>query len=933
MTRDRNESGVASPNIRPRRLAVGLRVLAVITFAAALALSSPSCKRDSESESKDSSKAVGSIDGRGMNVLLVSVDTTRADHLGCYGHPIVKTPNIDKFAAEGTRFAQCISSAPMTLPSHSTMMTGSYPFVHGVRYNAGYELSEENTTLAEIFKEAGYATTAEVAVTVMYSGFGIAQGFDHYGDVQDYKKPADEIKERFLAENMERYAEDINARGIELLTEHKDHKFFMFLHYFDPHKGYKAPPRFAQQYDNGYYAEIAYFDEQFGLLMDALRDLGLAEKTLVILVSDHGEGLGQHGEETHSFFIYDTTQHVPLMMRLPGLIPAGQVVDAQVRLIDLASTIVDFAGLEPTPEMQGVSLLPFIADPRLEVNLPCYADSISGKLIFKYSILRSLRVEGWKYIHSSTKELYNVAEDPGELVNLAGTEPRRLADMREQLRKMIADSPPPPGSRAGLSGAGDEGIGDLGALGYVGITAQEMPGSELDDFEPVGIDPKDRLVQIRLMMGAMGARSEGNFEAAEKLSRKLLELEPDLPAVITELAKLVGVQGRLDEAEPLYRRALELEPRDTQARIVLARILGIRGAYEEAEEQFRTVLETADMSVDAHFGLAEVLSEQERYDEAYRVYAEAAELATKRGQVLYKWGMAYRMAGRLEDALKKLEEAVSLEPDLVDAGAFLARTLRELDRLDEAIDKMTQLVEQHPDDPELRRILAAWYTQTGNNAAAITQFSEVLKLHPEAPEAHFNLGLGLLTADKAEESLPHLRKAIELKSDYGRALGALAQALEDVGQTDDALKTFEKALEATPRDVELYDDYAKFLDRTERPQEAVAVLRKGHEQVPDDPALANNLAWCLATSKHTEVRDGTEAVKLAEGLVAALGAENAATLDTLAAAYAEAGQFDKAVENATRAFEIARGKGREKLASRIAARLALYKKGRPFRDS
>ncbi|MFQ5411876.1 MAG: sulfatase, partial [Phycisphaerae bacterium] len=431
------------------------------------------CKPSGQRAAKGPSAAAEIKGEAGMNVLFVSVDTTRADSIGCYGHPVVKTPNIDRLAAEGTRFTQCISSIPITLPSHSCMMTGSYQYVHGARDNGGFVLDDANETLAEQLRAAGYATHAELGSVILNRQYGLNQGFDTYGDLHrrsdepDQREPdgaasGEEEEGASKAESseplkapeaavpwdlMSRKAKSIADAGIQLLRQNADRPFFIFLHFYDPHQPNTAPKRFADQYKDGYLAEIAYFDEQFGRIMDELRRLKLAKKTLVVFTSDHGEGRGQHGEGTHSYFLYDTTLHVPLILWNPGRIPAGRVVTTQVRLIDLAPTVLAFLGLPGTSQMQGVSLLPVLANPESDLHLAAYGDTLAPQLVFGYSALRSLRMDGWKYIHAPTPELYHVAEDPLEMFNLAASNPERVGLLRDRLKEVLIDSPDPPGSR------------------------------------------------------------------------------------------------------------------------------------------------------------------------------------------------------------------------------------------------------------------------------------------------------------------------------------------------------------------------------------------------------------------------------------------------------------------------------------------------------
>ena len=295
----------------------------------------------------------------------------------------------------------------------------------------------------------------------------------------------------------------------------------------------KRPNDYVKQFnDDGYLAEIAFFDEQFGKLIQAVRELGLAEKTLVILTADHGEGRGEHGEQTHSVFLYDSTLHVPLIFWCPGQVTAGQVVETQVRVVDLAPTIVDFARLERTSQMQGESLWPLLVNPTQSESRLCYADSMVPKNSLNYSPLRALRTNDWKYVLAPRPELYNLKEDPKELFNLAELEPQRAAEMKAQLRSIIANSPEPAAGGGVMQALDPDEARKLAALGYVSTTAmsdEPMSRNELDYFEPVGINPRDRIEIVDCWAKGQGLLRIGEYEAAERMFRRYVELEPDNP--------------------------------------------------------------------------------------------------------------------------------------------------------------------------------------------------------------------------------------------------------------------------------------------------------------------------------------------------------------------------------------------------------------------
>ncbi len=897
-----------------------------------------------------------SIGGPDFNVLLVSVDTTRADYLGCYGHPLSKTPNIDRFASQGTRFAQCISSAPLTLPSHSTMLTGSYPFVHGARDNGSFNLAEENITLAEIFKAADWATHGEVAAVVLDRRYGLAQGFDTFGDVE--RKSEERLKtqpfaklwdrdaleestgpdiqpERPMGET-ERKADEITRRGIELLTAkaQANERFFMFLHYFDPHWPHEAPERFTSKLPDGYLAEIAFFDEQFGKLMDALGELGLSDRTLVILTADHGEGRREHGEDTHSMFLYDSTLRVPLIMWSPGQIPAGQVVQEQVRLIDLAPTILDFVELERTDQMQGTSLLPFIADPTLEMRLPCYSDTMVPQTALNYSPLRSLRVDGWKYILSPRSELYHVAEDGAEVFDLVQIETQRAARMKQELREIIAQSPEPVAGRGEVRALDEDESRKLAALGYLGSNLEYVDRStnELDHFEPVGISPRDRMEVVECWASGLGAFHAGQFEVAEKFYRRFLELEPASALAASFLGKCLVAQQRTDEAIAMFRLVEELKPDAYEHIRMLGSLLALKGDHAEAMQRFRVVIKHNAEEVVSRINLGILLTDKRRFDLALGLFEEALQIDSQLPRIHLHKGRTLNAAGRFEEAIPALTEALRLSPQLVQGHMALATALRATGQTTRVIEHIEQAIQDQPDEALLHHELGRIHADGGNQEEAGISFTRVVELLPESAIAHRHLGTNFLLRGHFDEAVDHLRKASELNPEFPIALHHLANALQATGELAEAVGTYDKLLELAPRYAPGYIPAAMLRVRTEDGAGAIELLRRGQEQLPNRVDLANTLAWLLATSTKSDLRNGPEALELAEHAAELSHAADANVLDTLAAAYAEVGRFEDAVAAADRAIEVARHADDAQLADLILARRVRYESGQPYRE-
>lgn len=889
-----------------------------------------------------------------MNVLFISVDTTRADALGCFGNRVVRTPNVDRLSASGTRFEQCISSAPLTLVSHSTMMTGSYQYVHGARDNGGFQLADANVTLAEIFKEEGYATAAEVAAAVLDPPFGLGQGFEHYisvsnVDAGDAGDPADAgIGGQQLgakvpgapSAQVDRKAGEITDAGIRRLRDYAkgEKPFFLFLHYYDPHWPHEAPSRFAEQYADPYFAEIAYFDQQFGRLMNEFRRLGLEENTLVLLVSDHGEGRGQHGENTHSCFIYDATQHVPFVMSCPGIVPAGVTVRSQVRLVDLAQTILEFVGLghRKTPQMQGESLLPLLAEPSLDLGLPTYSDTITPKTMYGYAPLRSIRTDGWKYILAPKPELYHVAADPLELFNLYQSEPDLSRDLRQRLWDLIAESPKPPwAGNAAIIDVDPAALEKLRALGYICSTSELegfSSGDELAIFEIPGANPHDHVTSIETLASALGANRVGKYEIAERLLREFLETNPEHRAAIDSLGSTLAAQKKWMEAVSVFRNAVRLAPDSVAARRSLGVALSFVGKGVEAVETLREAVKLDENDAVTHYALGTLHSARNEPDQAFFHFDRAESLGISKAAVENERGLLHARQGRMDEALKHLEESRKLDPKLPGPLVAIAYIRRVQGDVPGALKILDNLPEGMTPTAAMEYERAACLSELEDHDGAMRALQRMTEADPDSADTMLILAQYLVSRGKDEEAADAVRKAAKLKNVSFQAGIRLAGQLKTMGRGDEATGILLKIKDRWPGDCARYRDAANMASSFGREDAAVEILKEAVKNCEQDAGILNDLAWRLASSSDVLLRDGEEAVRWAKLAVSISESHDPHFLDTLAAAYAEAGDFEKAVATARQAEKIAKEMEQPQVAEEIAARLKLYEQEKPYRD-
>ncbi|MCG3125857.1 MAG: Beta-barrel assembly-enhancing protease [Phycisphaerae bacterium] len=805
--------------------------------------------------------------GEGMNVLLISLDTTRADRLGCYGQAGDPTPHIDRLAREGVLFEQCSSAVPITLPSHATMLCGTWPFVHGVRDNGSFQLRAENESLAEVLHARGYATAAEIAAFVLNREFGLNQGFEVYNDIQTAR---DRARASTRQAFVERPAAEVADSAIESIARDAAGPFFHFVHFFDPHRPWEAPAEWAARQRDPYLAEIAYVDAQIGRILDALQRRGVLDRTLVVVTADHGEGLFEHNEETHSAFIYDTTMRVPLVLWRPGHLPAGRRIPWQVRTADIAPTILDFLGGDPLSGANGVSLLPATRDGAADPGLTAYGESLYGFYNYGYAALRMLRGGGWKYIHAPRPELYLVASDAGEVADVAAGQPARVAEMRAALRALIEQSPPVRAAGSARLAVTPAAQQALGALGYAsGGDAASQPSDsagEMALFEPVGINPMDRADEIRLTSHAMWLMRTGDMRTAEATLRQILaqtgEQGGSFAWAHANLGNILWSRGKLSEAAEHFRVALRSNPRDGRTLTNLGLTLEMLGQIDEAEQHYRAAIDVPPVFAQSHVFLARLLAGR----------------------------------GDLDAALEHNRQALRLDPNLPLAHVQIAEILARRNDEPAARAELARAVELAPDGAPIRR-----------------QCGEVLLL------------LG-----KPDEALRELELSRRLAPNVPITRVRIADALRRLSRPADALPELNEALRLNPRVPGGWDALADTLIELRQFEQAIAALKRGVEALPEDSSLHNNLGWLLAVCPDDAFRDPAAALQHAQEARRIAGS-TPQVLDTLAAAQAAAGSFDDALSTLDEALRLAGESGDSALRERLAGRRALYAQRKPFR--
>jgi len=694
-----------------------------------------------------------------LNIVLITLDTLRSDRLSAYGSERVDTPNIDAFAREGVLFDNAAGTVPFTLPAHSSIMTGTYPPFHGVRENVGSMLPEDIPTLAERLRDSGWVTAGFVSSFVLDGRWGIGRGFDHYFDDFD------------LAEFDTPDMGSVARTGGETVTEAvrwlderpTGQPFFLWLHLYDPHEPYTPPEPFNTQYlKRPYDGEVAYTDSLIGEFRKALVERGLLEKSFVILTSDHGEGLGDHGEMFHGYFIYESTIHVALIVRPPAATDTGRVVDTAVSHVDLMPTVLDAVDLPYPDVVHGRSLVPLMFGARESAPRSVYSESMYPLLHYGWAPLRSIRTDRFKLIDVPRTELFDLSTDRREEDNLAETRAdtsseldRRLARLREEIER----DAPSAGQEVELD---EQTLAQLEALGYMagqgGVTVEE-------EEEVPRADPKDKLALHQKIMAAQG-RMELADTAVHILEEVLAEDEKILDAHHM-LGRIAGNQERFEDAVKHFRRAIELDQNNKNSLMALASTYAALKQYDDALVGFRRVIDVSGKDADASLSMADIHVLRDEYFEAAVVLEEAIAAGGTQAIIYNKLGEVRVEQGRPDAAATLFEEAIDRAEDFPMPYFNLAVIHEERGQIDRAVSGYERAIELEPKFFKAQFNLGRLYGRMGRVDRQRELWEASIESNPEFVRGHFHLGNLLMETGgdlaRAEELV---RKGIELDPEH-----------------------------------------------------------------------------------------------------------------------------------------------------------------------
>lgn len=553
-------------------------------------------------------------------VVVVTIDTLRADRLGCYGHPDAGTPAVDGLASGGALLTMAQTTAPLTLPAHTSILTGRTLPAHGVINNGTFALPAQVPTLAEAFQEAGYATGAFVSSPVLARRYGLARGFDEYDD----RVPRLGGRRGLVVHYPERPAVKTVARAVEWLMDQGSRPAFVWVHLWEPHAPYRPPAPFAERFgEDRYQGEVAAADAGLARLLEGIRVAGREGKLLIAVTADHGEGLGAHGEPTHGVFLYQETMHVPLVIHGPAFGIEARRIDAPVSLADLAPTLLDLMGLPPLTGADGASLAGILAGEQEASPRAVFAESHLSQLEFGWSGLRAVVEGGTKMIEAPRPELYDLRRDPAEQEDLAPKERGRVEELSGVLATLVRRAAASAPDTSSAHSASEEDLDVLRSLGYA---ASGRAGGGAVLVEPEGVDPKDRVEFIKRHDEAVGMMRTGKLPEAIETFEQLAVQDPDNPSVLLQLGQAQIMAQRFDDALVTFRRAVEVDPDFALAWYRLGQLEGHQKNYAGEEAAYRQAIAKDPFNIEARKALAGVLARQKKIQAAIDTLEHARDL-------------------------------------------------------------------------------------------------------------------------------------------------------------------------------------------------------------------------------------------------------------------------------------------------------------------
>ncbi len=688
-----------------------------------------------------------------LNVILFTLDTLRADFVSAYEKGKAETPHMDRVAQEGALFETCIAQTPLTLPSHTSILSASYPLYHQVRDNGGFLVPDSLEFVSEILQKEGFATSAFIGSYVLHSKWGINQGFDTYSDGFDLSK-----YKKISLGNIQKRADEVLGNAKKWLLANKKKKFFTWIHLYDPHTPYDPPSPFKEKYPNRpYRGEVEYMDHYLGLFFDFLKEEGIYDKSLIIMAADHGESLGQHGENTHGFFIYEPTVRVPLIIRAPFKFPARRIKNI-VELIDLAPTILDALGIPIPPSYQGQSLLSLMfGDKEREKNM-AYTETYYPRLHYGWSELKALYYnKNRKYILAPKHELYDIQKDKKEKDNLAlkkSPQARRVKTRLQAFIKKASQNARKPGEASKLD---KDDLQKLAALGYLTTFVDTSGKTNLPD-------PKGKVHVFNNLAKARKYMAEEKYDEAVETLKKIIKENPQIVDGILQLGNVFSKKKMHEEALKCFYKVLEQKPDYHAAMINIVNSLMKLGRLDKGIEEAQRFLKTFPRDHTLFNELGTLYFLKKEYEKALEILNKSIEIESVNPHAFNKLGGIYVIKKDLKKAESFLNKALAINPTLRKLYFNLAQIEEEGGNADKAIEYYRKELENYPDAYKCAYNLAEELRKKGRYEEAAEYYRKAIDSNP-----HFNIPYFMIAKyylDRRiglEEAVEFCEKGIEIK--------------------------------------------------------------------------------------------------------------------------------------------------------------------------
>jgi arylsulfatase A-like enzyme/cytochrome c-type biogenesis protein CcmH/NrfG len=726
------------------------------------------------------------------NIFLISIDTIRADHLSCYGYQHKTTPVIDAFAEGAVLFENCFANIPLTLPSHATMLTGLIPPTHGVQDNFDMALSESISTLPEMLGAQGYRTYGIISAEVLNRHYGLDQGFDVYDDTFD----SEDSRNQLVAQRM---ADETVSHALEWLEENQDKKKFMFIHFYDPHFDYIPPAPYDKQFQRPYDGEIAFVDNCIGRFIDRLKGLGLYDDSLIVIVGDHAELLGEHGEPEHGYFIYQNVLRVPLIIKPAGHSKQMRVAD-NTSLADITPTVLGQSGIKVPKIMQGVDLSDYLVRENHHIGGRFIFNECLTATKYKGNSLLGVINDQWHYIQTTRPELYNLIDDPGEFNNLIKQEPKRGRFLQSKLNKIL-DAAISAGTQSDIA-LNYESRQALKSLGYVGGAINTDVA-----FDKKREDPKDLVRIHNRLQKVMVLTHDEKFDEAITLCNQVLQERPDIAPTYETLADIYIRLEEYDKAIELTKKKLALLKDDIGTLKYLAETYNLAEDYPQAIHYINVILGINAEDTSALGKLASIYIKLEEYDKAIEVMEKKLVLLPDDMDTLKFLAETYNLAGDYQQAVNAINNILKLEGDAAGTYFYLAKNYQRLKDSPKVLENCLKALELDSDYLSARISAADAYKKMGRLKEAVEYYETAFEQDSNLPIRRNSVAWIRATQKDPElynpvSALVHAQKAVALSKDklssahgyYPYILDTLAVAQSANGQFEAAVETAELAI-------------------------------------------------------------------------------------------------------------------------------------------